>query len=134
MLFLANVDLLKIECKLREELQKEYRQKLKEIEMKYEKSSSCNKQLFKEQAEKLKNQENKFREQFSLVLAECAQKIKTLEDNNQDLLKKYNHVRGNFENYKEHVVASEEAYKKIIKDSQMEIQVNIYIMKFVNNF
>lgn len=98
--------------------------------MKYEKSSACNKQLFKEQAEKLKNQENKFREQFSLVLTECAEKIKALEDNNQDLLKKYNHIKGNFENYKQHVAASEEAYKRLIKESQMEVQVNCYILKF----
>lgn len=125
MLFSAKFNLIKIECKLREEIQKDYLQKLKEIETKYEKSSACNKQLFKEQAEKLKNQEYKFREQFSLVLTECAEKIKVLEDNNQDLLKKYNHIKGNFENYKQHVAASEEAYKKVIRESQKEVQVNI---------
>lgn len=123
-LFAADVDIMRIELNLREEIQKDYIQKLKEIEKRYEKSSAFNKDLVKEQSNKLKIQENKYREQLGLVLTECAQKLKILEEDRKDLLRKYNLIQENFSNYKQHVAASEEAYKRIITDSQSEIQVS----------
>lgn len=120
----AASDIMRIELKLREEIQKDYLQKLKEIENKYEKSCTFNKELYKEQSEKFRMQEMKYRDQLGIVLAECAQKIKTLESDRQEVLKKYNVVQENFENFKQHVNASEEAYKRIIKESQVNLQVS----------
>lgn len=71
----------------------------------------------------MKIQETKFREQLGMVLTECAQKMKALEDKKEDLLQKYSFIQQSFENYKQHVGASEEAYKRIIKESQTELQV-----------
>lgn len=128
MLISAKGDILKIELKLREEIQKDYLQKLKEIEIKYEKSCIFNKELYKEQTKKFRIQENKYREQLGIVLSECAQKIETLEHYKEELLRENGLIRSCFEDYKQHISASEEAYKRIIKESQMELQVSILII------
>lgn len=120
---IAEVDILSVELKLREELQNEYLVKLKDIEKRYEESCEFNQQLFKEQTEKLKSVENKCREQIVLVLTECSQKMKDLEEAKQNILKENSALKENFDYYKQHMAASEEACKRLLRKSQTKIQV-----------
>lgn len=117
------MDYLRIELKLREEIQQEYLQKIKEIEKNYQKSCVSQKDLYTELKEKLKKQESRYREQWALVLKECADKMKILEDERDESFRRLNILQVNFEQYKKKVSADEESYNKTLKDTRAEALV-----------
>ncbi|XP_056637763.1 putative leucine-rich repeat-containing protein DDB_G0290503 [Diorhabda sublineata] len=115
-------DILSIEIKLREEIQEEYFKRLKDVEEKYQKLYRSSKDVRKEQEEKLRIQENKFREHLAMVLRECTQKIKEYEEGNQDLIKQLRQFQGQNNEFKQLIQQKDASYTTLIKEIQSNSQ------------
>lgn len=119
---IKEADILSIEIKIREEVQEEYFKRLKDVEEKYQKVYKSSKDVRKEQEEKLKLQENKFREHLSMVLRECTQKIKEYEEGNQELIKQLRQLQSQNNEFKQQILQKEISYSALIKEIQSNSQ------------
>nr|XP_023025665.1 uncharacterized protein PFB0765w-like [Leptinotarsa decemlineata] len=129
------VDILTIEIRLREEIQEEYFKKLKEIEKKYKKMCTSSNELYKEQAEIVKNQENKFREYIATIVNECTVKINALEGDREDLIKQLDNMRNEFKNYKTRANQREKIIENMFREENKKNSENwkSWAQEFVNN-
>ncbi|KAJ8984820.1 hypothetical protein NQ317_013019 [Molorchus minor] len=117
-------EVLKNELKLRDDLQREYLNKIKDVEAKYHKVCSATAEGYKEEIEKLKKQEIQYREQLSKILAECARKIYEFENEKQQLVSQINYVRAEYNEFKKRVIVNEGNYRQLIKMLQTDAERN----------
>nr|CAI5869358.1 unnamed protein product [Callosobruchus analis] len=118
------VDILKLEFKLREEIQKEYQKNLNEVEKKYKKMTVAGRDIQRELSERTKEMQDKHREQLTVVLSECALKIKDLQEEKQELLEKFEIFKAEFEKVQQQAVLKEDTYVKMIKVARLEGEKN----------
>ncbi|XP_072376275.1 uncharacterized protein [Diabrotica undecimpunctata] len=115
---IKEADMIAMEVKLREEIQDEYFTKMKEIENKYKQVYASSKDLCKEKVDKLKTQEMKFREDLATILGECTKKIKEYEQDREEIIKEYQDLQNQFEEYKILCVNKERNFKRTIEKFQ----------------
>ncbi|XP_050512964.1 putative autophagy-related protein 11 isoform X4 [Diabrotica virgifera virgifera] len=116
---IKEANMIAIEVKLREEIQEEYFTKLKEVENKYKQVYASSKDLRKEKVDQLKVQEMKFREDLATILGECTKKIKEYEQNKQEIVKQYQDLQNQFEQYKILCVNKERNFERTIEKFQL---------------
>ncbi|CAG9817152.1 unnamed protein product [Phaedon cochleariae] len=132
------VDVLTIEIKLREEIQKEYLKKLSDIEKKYKKVCASSNDLYKGQVEMMKNQEGKYREHIATIIRQCTHKIKELEKDKEDLIDRINILHNEFTESRKQMAVREENFRKILSQVKVENKENeekwkLWSQKFLNN-
>nr|CAH7764250.1 unnamed protein product [Callosobruchus chinensis] len=118
------VDVLTLEIKLREEIQQEYQKNLNEVEKKYKKMTVTGRDIQKELSERTKEMQEKHREQLTVVLSECALKIKDLQEERQELLEKLEVFKAEFEKVQQQAMLKEDTYVKMIKVARLEGERN----------
>lgn len=109
-------NMISLELKIREEIQKEYFDKLIEIEETYQKACNSSNALCKEKIHKLKNQESKFREHLSVISNECRKRIEEFETDREDLIKNINTLQNQFAEFKKYSKFREDNFRKLIED------------------
>ncbi|VEN38732.1 unnamed protein product [Callosobruchus maculatus] len=118
------VDVLTLEFKLREEIQQEYQKNLNEVEKKYKKMTVSGRDIQRELSERTKEMQDKHREQLTVVLSECALKIKDLQEEKQELLEKLEVFKAEFEKIQQQAMLKEDTYVKMIKVARLEGEKN----------
>ncbi|CAH2001744.1 unnamed protein product [Acanthoscelides obtectus] len=118
------VDVLTLEFKLREEIQQEYQKNLNEVEKKYKKMAASGRDIQKELSERTKELQEKHKEQLTVVLSECALKIKDLQEEKQDLLEKLEVLQAEFYKVQSEATLKEDTYVKLIKIARKEGEKN----------
>lgn len=119
----VEVELLKQELKLRDELQNEYREKLTEIESKYTSICKKNADLYTGQVEKTKTVDQQYREYLARILNECSQKVMQIEKDYEHISKQSELVKQENEDLKRHLRNVDEQYTVIVSKVEQQAQV-----------
>lgn len=118
----VETDLLKEKLKI-DHLQSEHTKEILDIEGRYQKALDESNELNNKLIGKLKEQEMHYRQQFSLVLGECGEKIASFEDENLALSKQLTELIAEYNQYKE---SNSDDYNRLIEKSKRDCEVHSY--------